>query len=581
MTIRKLLLLLLLNVILLPTVNANIAPSQEGLNFVENSLTTTFVDQDLDGMNDEFLISVAIQSNNNIKGHINCHIERADNNNWLFEDTYEFDLVSGNNFYSISVPGEVVFSFNMQGNIRIHLNLYTPNPLDPNSYDWIDVISAEATINSMQFTTPPVYISSISGIQFLDTDDNGKFDLIEVTVQVVSQTDSFTDIYVNLHKRHTDWDEWIDGGGKGEDISEGTHTFSVYLGTVGLYDHNVNGDVMLEISGHTSPHEFQDYELARHFLFQSMNYLDFDPPRVQVIDNSMEVQFVDTDENGLFNSLIVTVDLQVTETVTVNIWVNIDQQENWEHIAHGHTHDQLSPGFQEVSIRVSSAGFYLKEYTGNISINLHGDMYMGENEHQRTRIKDQYMDNIFIKHTDFDEPPVFVDQDSILIEKMFADNSDSEQYDFLRINFDVIATKSAAIDFWFDAHDEHRNSWFAGSGIYDEIAIGKTSIQIDINGRDLYSSGYEGVALFTLGGRVNISNEVEYDYPEIEIRQPFSYDDFNSEGDSPYNEDPHDGENNDSESAPGLDLPILSILSIGLYLSGLMIVYHYRRKIRV
>ncbi|MHA2092359.1 MAG: hypothetical protein ACW98K_16035, partial [Candidatus Kariarchaeaceae archaeon] len=72
--------------------------------------------------------------------------------------------------------------------------------------------------------------------------------------------------------------------------------------------------------------------------------------------------------------------------------------------------------------------------------------------------------------------------------------------------------------------------------------------------------GHDEQVTFGLSGWVQISNQLEYDYPEIQIMPDFIPSDFNPDGESPVNKEhsddynDHDGENGSTEPTVGIPI---------------------------
>ncbi|MHA2028941.1 MAG: hypothetical protein ACW99Q_06085, partial [Candidatus Kariarchaeaceae archaeon] len=232
------------------------------------------------------------------------------------------------------------------------------------------------------------------------------------------------------------------------------------------------------------------------------------------------------------------------------------------------------PGTQTIRVKIAGESFYLSEHQGKVSFNLHGDEIYDEgidddndDDDIRFRLHDQHKGDITIDYTTFIVPDVTIDRSSMAVEYLQAAlNLNQEAYDFARINFDVEANQPAHFDFWVDVFVGEDRHWIAGSPFYGnhDLEVGRKSLSIDIDGRDLSTIGHDEQVTFGLSGWVQISNQLEYDYPE----------DYND----------HDGENGSTEPTVGIPIgnyliAIFSLSSIVFFLTLLYCFYQKKKEI--
>ena len=554
-----------------------------GIAFVEDSLYIEPKDTDSNNKYDELIFSIQIQSNISATVDIGFHISEAQNGDWLFDHNIEINLIPGTNSYSVSIPAEEIYSTYFQGKASVNVNGYLK---DANENQWIGDLWQEFALNYQNYEIPSIYLLLDQlEITFKDTNNNGLTDYIEIIVMIKSSITGWIEIGADFE---IDNYGWIDGNGRSMDITEGTHNLILILGTTGLHDQKIQKNGSIDIGGRVNPDGAESYQISRIRNPFYFDYLKFDPPRVSIISEGLTHEFVDTDNNGLYDYVDLIFKLNVTHVSLVELWANMDSaqdDDNWRHVGHGNLRMDMSTGIHEIKLKISGYSISLSKYTGNVSINVHGDVILNEQDDLRYRISDRHLSNIYIDYTKFELSPIIIDTNTISIQYIGSNSSlNQANYDFARIRFDVNAQRSANIDFWVDVNSVENYQWFAGNGFHGDhdIESGTTPIMIDIDGRDLYSSNYEGDMIFVIHGWIHLDDQVEYDYPDIENKKQFSYTEFNPEGRSPINEEyddqPHDENHDEESSTPGLPLPVLNYLLTSITLIGLITIYKVKRR---
>ncbi|MHA2092360.1 MAG: hypothetical protein ACW98K_16040 [Candidatus Kariarchaeaceae archaeon] len=318
-------------------------------------------------------------------------------------------------------------------------------------------------------------------------DGNSLFDYIQISVNVQADVSGHVDIWIEM--RSVDGN-WIDNGGYGNHVEEGKTTMRAAVGTTGLYEIAYNGMAEFYISGHVNPDDGGDWPLGRLKRSKAVNYEEFEPPRMTIVSESMAVTFKDDDSDGLYELVVVKVQVEVVKAVNISMYVNVDNQDSWGHIAHGDFEGSLQPGTQTIRVKIAGESFYLSEHQGKVSFNLHGDEIYDEginddndDDDIRFRLHDQHKGDITIDYTTFKVPDVTIDRSSIAVEYLQAAlKLNQEAYDFARINFDVEANQQAHFDFWVDVFVGEDRHWIAGSQFYGnhDLEVGRKSLSIDL-----------------------------------------------------------------------------------------------------
>jgi hypothetical protein len=487
--------------------------------------------------------------------------------------------------YTIEIPSEKFYSSYFVGQIRATVDGTLINSANT---IWIGSLETQVNIDYNDFVAPAIRLlpNSLS-IEYIDIDGNSIFDYIQISVNVQADVSGHVDIWIEMRSADGNW---IDSGGYGNHVELGKTTMKAVVGSTGLYESKYNGLAEFHISGHVNPDDGGDWPLGMLKRSKTVDYANFEPPRITIVPESMEVTFKDEDTDGLYELVVVKIQVEVKKAVKISVYVNVDNQDSWGHIAHGDFEGILEPGTQTIRVKIAGESFYLSEHQGKVSFNMHGDEIYdegsvdNEDDDIRFRLHDQHKADITIDYTTFKVPDVIIDKTSITVKYMQAVlNLNQQAYDFARVTFDLKMNQTANFDFWVDVFVGENRQWITSSSYYGthDLEVGKSSLDIDINGRDLSTIGQEEKITFGLSGWVQISDQLEYDYPEIQITPDLNPSDFNPEGESPVNkEHQHDhegqgGENGETSSTPSIPIGnyLMAILSL------ISIVYLHKKRI--
>ncbi|MCY3412114.1 MAG: hypothetical protein INQ03_10825 [Candidatus Heimdallarchaeota archaeon] len=439
------------------------------------------VDEDDDQLYDYLILIVELNFTQEakIRGQFKAYVE----NEKFYEINEYLEQLPGSHNFTVSIPGHEIRKLGYTGDILINSDFY----LNMGVYQ-IAISSLDFTIpdiNSAEFQQYPVYMDfNAILIEYEDLDDpaDGTGDVVVLTLPVISKlNDSFyidISIYVNFE------DEYV---------SSDYETF--LINSPGMYNitfkfpyfqFKETGIYSFKISGYTYS-EFLGQEIYEAEI--DVNKLDRIP--ISVIENSYEVNFVDSDANGLYNYIELSIEVNYIQIEEFEIRLTGIMANDYGNIEYKTTFfDELGEGRHTLSIIFPLYAVIVHELDGEITYQLEISIY--------TSMGSMSLDSfVLLKQTnssDFDESPLTLVENSMTVE--LRDTDFNSKYDDILVSIELSTTVEALILLELTITGPF---FYSGKSKLSLLPIGTSTVSISIPANKVRADQYSGDLTFILG----------------------------------------------------------------------------------
>jgi hypothetical protein len=380
----------------------------------------------------------------------------------------------------VSLPGTLIHDSGIDGPYLAWVILYDQfgNVLDSGnfltqSYLFIDFEGASATLN------PPY---SDVGVD-TDMPPNGLFNILRLDVGVSVTMAGIYRVNIDL------WDQfgmtWITTANKTSFLPAGSNMVSVDLSGVDIHASGIDGPYLASITlwdGMGNPLGADMYTTGPYFA------TDFDQAGTAAVLSPPHSDWgsdSDIPPNGLYNELVIDVNVMVNVAATYRIDIDLWDAMGMNWITAGTMFAGLSTGLNAVSCPLSGIDIYGSGIDGPYLayISLHDDMGMLLD--QGNHLTASYL------HTEFDgggaalNPPhsdTGVD----------TDVPPNGRFDELRIDVGVMVTVPGFYEVTVNLWDLTHSLWITFSDAYASLPIGPNTVSVSLQGLDIYNSGIDG-----------------------------------------------------------------------------------------
>lgn len=344
-------------------------------------------------------------------------------------------------------------------------------------YEWWDLGSdwhTTAAYTSDEFEEPPAHLEPPYSDHGVDSDGNGYYDALVVTVPVNVTEDGSFEVYVTL------WDDmfaWIfDDEHITVYLEVGVNEVEISFDGRDVRDYGYGGRFGVELQLYTGTGEFLDYDAYWSNLYL---YTEFEPQGAS-LSLAHDDYGLDANGNGFYDYLVVEVYVHVTRAGSYTLWgalldsgmIEIDTDVNASH---------LDVGVQVVELWFNGKPIYYFGYDGSYYVDVHLEEDMDLID-AFTYYTDSYT------HLEFEPPGATLEpphSDTVV------DTNENGYYDYLIINASVnVSTpgyyevRAALYDWWPSYIADFSNRTYLDEGVHQ--------VQIWVDGLDLHQGGWDG-----------------------------------------------------------------------------------------
>ena len=275
-------------------------------------------------------------------------------NNWIdVFGTNSIYLDRGTHFIDILLDGPKIYVSGFNPSMVYHIDLYDQNY---NSLGSMQEIPLSREYSFEEFERPPASLIGVIYDEGVDTDGDGTFDYLEIGVEVEVNTAGLYEVDAwGLHD--VDYNYIYVGAYESAFLDVGTQVVVLTFNGPTIYASGVNPSFVASIAlwdeyfnllGST-----YDVPLSREY-----SYTEFDVPPASLTGVISDLG-VDTDGDGLFNYLEISVQVEVSEAGTYTIEINglLDKDYNYIAVWSSSTVD-LEVGTQTVYLQPDGPTIY-------------------------------------------------------------------------------------------------------------------------------------------------------------------------------------------------------------------------------
>jgi len=400
-------------------------------------------------------------------------------NNYIDSVLFEKELNIGNQNISLKFDGALIYQKHYSGQFKL-------NKLIISTEEGEQLFSVNDSFitdkyNYKDFERPFVYNNGEILEQGIDIDQNGLYESLKVTIPIEVQKSGNYSFEGTLYSDG----ESITTSTNMSHFGEGNHNITLlfYGAQIALFSSNNMSLIELNI------YEEYDYNLiiSEKILHNitSVTPEEFDIPPTSVLHTKINDYGKDTDDNGLFESLIVEIVLNIHEKDNYNL---IGQLYDYYHnlISIDNNIIQLDTRLQTVQLSFPSQQIRQYSIDGYYEVKI--QLYRTDNN---TKLSEtSYITNSY-NYTDFEEPVVTIRS---ITNDYGNDITDDGLYDYLSINLQLFS--------------ESDNEYYFEACLFDENHNPVTMVYKNLN----INRGYHNISLDFYGNKIKnyYSNPTEY-----------------------------------------------------------------------
>jgi hypothetical protein len=317
-----------------------------------------------------------------------------------------------------------------------------------------------------------------------DTDGDGKYDYLEVAVEInVSVAGNYR---IEAAYLVDQYDSWLYLFTYNESYLElGGHWFNLSFYGIGIYAQRFYPKGIPEIYLYDEYYIYldsiMDVQLSRIY-----NYTEFDCGAV--LTGTIYDEGIDTDGDMLLNSLQIGVEINVSDAATYK--VNVDGLVDGVYIdVYNYSEAYLLSGIQTLNVSLNGAKIYASR--GDVSRISSIYLYVLE-DYRQYRLDYNYSCSLSktYNYKEFDPLAFFT---GIISDEGIDDDGD-ELFDYLKISVEINVTDAGYYGIWFEnLVDNYSNYIYAYESFYSKFDVGVYLINLTVYGPKIYSSHIDPV----------------------------------------------------------------------------------------
>jgi len=332
------------------------------------------VDIDRDGLFNEIDISVSLSVIEAGMYSVTIFLEKT---NIFSPDSERFSgywlgyLEAGPSAIEVVISTSTFFIEKINGPYNVTFAVLSEYPTYP-TFPYQQVLeNAHTTVDYSysDFDTVPAYLTKNCDDRGVDSDSTGKFDQLEILVEInVTEEGDYT---LNLDLMPTVFDPTyliVYYGSTSGVWSIGLRNISILIDTASVYSTRLNTSyIVSNIWVYESSIGILDYRFS-FYTTRSYTYDEFDLPGAFLMGNYWD-QGVDTNFDGRFDQLELLVEVNVTKTGDYDIYLTlISTATGSDIILHGYTSGYWTSGIRNISVMVDARFLYSRRINTSFEI---------------------------------------------------------------------------------------------------------------------------------------------------------------------------------------------------------------------
>jgi len=324
-----------------------------------------------------------------------------------------------------------------------------------------------------------------------DTDGDGKYDYLEVAVEINVSSYGYYRIEAGylLDPKNYSRSVWRSSEGY---LDEGTRLLNLSYYGPKIYADKFNVSAIGEIWLYDNYWNLIDY-LPYAPLSKVYNYTEFDCRAV--LTGKIYDEGIDTDSDGLFNNLQIGVEINVTDPAEYQVYVSTLYGTVWVYVSN-YSRSFLYPGNQTLNVSLGGAEIYASH--GNISMVSSIWLSIYEENYYSYTLDYVYGRplNRTYSYKEFDPLAFFTG--TVLDEGI--DDDDDGLFDYLKISVEINVTDAGYYHIQFEnLVDNSSNYIYEYQSFYSEFDVGLYLVNFTVYGPKIYSAHVDPVYIGWLG----------------------------------------------------------------------------------
>lgn len=549
------------------------SPTAIKINDLGSSMGTEVIideeDKNDNGLIDVLFVGAEFEIQENVYLDIYVYFYADPEFNQIYEESRHFFIEQmGIQDIFIDIQGSDLYELNFTVNLEIVVEAYIEVE-DGSSSSWFSTDISAYYLDYNNFD-PPVIVVNSHNVYFEDIYDyntqsrgtDGLYDAIVVELSVTATISSNINMWGDVWST-SESDVWYNDHAYIYDETQttkiGINIYYLYFASGNLF--NMSDAVELDFNINFELYDTDAQGNWNQLFHTNYNFneivdgTEFAPPVYQ-LTSSIDIEYVDSNSNGLYDQIDVSFGIIAQISFRFNIWMEIyyETEGYRDYITSHYEEFEISPGIQTLTITFDDVYLGQNDFSDNLYLQLGGEVfYYDDKLNYYLNLDDIQLD---VSTSEFDLAPVYLDLDSFIIEGRNYDGNLEAPYDYLYASILLFVDEAAQVDTWFDINLDN-NQWFT-SNYYDFYEIGTYTVEFGISGSMLYDTHTAGDSWCYLDGHVT-SESFDFQLNDIEMNYYFDSENFKPDGEYT---DIMDDVVEDNDGKPSLDLP-----SPSLYLS--------------
>ncbi|MFX1283575.1 MAG: hypothetical protein ACFFB5_07965 [Promethearchaeota archaeon] len=400
---------------------------------------------------------------------------------YVTTDTQQI-LNAGTHQFILAFPGEWIFSqLTITTYTLEYVEIYEVDDYDNLVKQWDyreDNFVTDLVYNSDDFERPPAYFTGDHFDSGVDTDADGKYNYIELKIEVEINTPGKYYVYGRIYAIEGDYgvtvsSEWLT-------LDKGQYNLTFQIDRYWVFN-QPDGDTFYlsykyieqEDSGQC------DYSEEDYYFLNIYHHDDFDPPGIALTGNFYDYG-VDDDSNGKYDYLEFAIEVSVTESGNYSIWGYICADEGGEDF-NFENKTYLTVGTHNFTFKIADWWIRYHESEAQIYINyFYVNQYIvDEGWYERIHEEDNHLFSRTYAHTEFDDPAVSLTDN---IYDQGVDTDSNGRFDYIEIKIEIEVTEAAeyyASGNIYSTTSEGGYYYFSTSWSYFAVGTHNLTIQLD------------------------------------------------------------------------------------------------------
>ncbi|NQU99036.1 S8 family serine peptidase [Candidatus Woesearchaeota archaeon] len=531
-----------------------------GASLMIENISEAVTDLDGDGQYDELLITMPL--NVSVAGEYSLRGYLENGYDAITDDYISAYLETGIQEMTLTFNGEYIYQSEVNGSYNLnHVSLYQEGEGESEQLVHLHDVYQTLAYSYTDFERPPISLVNFtdSGV---DTDADGYYNYLVIEAQMIVEE---AGTYYGYARLEAPSGQNIDYFYTEEQYYEtGIHIIQFNYSGMDIRSQEENGPYNVErirfyelIAGY-SEEVFIDYDMYQTGAY---SYEDFEPLFAQLLN--ITDYGVDTNNNTLYDELVVNVELVVEETGEYYVYSSLEKHYDFNsdyYMGNFYGEFDLDAGYNEIELIFPGIPIYMSELDGPYTVDyLHIEkMFDGyevsleDLEQERLDMKAAYEETLMnvdeddlstddwddlyfydvydtqvYSYEEFEFPPVTLVGN--FVEEVVDENSNS-YYDVLSLSFDVNVTEADEYDIDVVLRSLNGN-YVAYSDYAGLLEVGVQTITVDFSGLEIYSEEEDGPYTVDIDFDIEGDNyEFEWRYEEAYQTAAYSYEEFEHAG---------------------------------------------------